>query len=206
MASVFMQSRGRSRLIRISVWVAVLGLLLSVLSSLVLASAAEAHASLLKTVPANGSVLHEAPSQVVLTFSEPVSASFATVSVTDDSGRSVGQGKAAVNGSVVTQALAPDLGSSGYVVTYRVISDDGHPVSDTTTFTLALPSASSGPNTAAPTPHDGATTPAAAPATASGSAAGSSPMVRLGLAVGVGTLALAAGTALVAASRRRQAS
>lgn len=206
------QHRRSRRSLRISAWAAVLGLALGVLSSVVLASAARAHAELVAASPASGSVVHAPPTRVVLTFSEPVSTSFATVSVTDGAGRSVDEGRATVDGAMVTQALTPGLPSGGYAVSYRIVSDDGHPVSDTYAFTLALPGDGSASADATTAPTKAPTQPAGA-ASADSHAAGhgafgadSNPALRLGLAVGVGTLALAAGTALVAASRRHQPS
>ena len=208
MADVFIQSRRRTRLIRITVWAAVLGLLLGVLSSLALAAGADAHAALSSITPADGARLSQAPTQVVLTFDEPVGQTFATVTVTSG-GASVSAGRAVVSGAVVTQQLAPNLASGTYTVAFRVVSDDGHPISDRTTFTLSLPSGASATATPGsdPTMTPLATTPAtAAGASASDPAAGNSTAVRVGLAVGVAALALAAGTAIVAASRRSRPS
>jgi hypothetical protein len=212
MRRVFMHSRGTSRLVRITVWAAVLGLLLGVLSSLALAGSADAHAELRSTSPANGARLTQAPTQVVLTFSEAVSSSFATVVVTDGAGRSVSAGPAAVRGAVVTQRLAAGLATGSYTVAFRVVSDDGHPVSDLTTFTLALPvsqgdSTTAGVPTATPLATASSPTPAVTDAAAADPAGATDGTARrIGLAVGVGALALAAGTALVALSRRERAS
>jgi methionine-rich copper-binding protein CopC len=208
MALVYIASNRRTRLVRITVWAAIIGLLLGVLSSLAMAVSADAHAALTSISPADGAQLAQAPTQVVLTFDEAISTSFATVTVTNPDGASVSQGRAQVDGAVVTQALAAGLGAGRYTVAFRVVSDDGHPVSDRTTFTV-LPSA-----TATGSPSDPATaTPDASPSGAAAAgpqaadpSSGNSQQMRLGLAVGVGALALAAGTALVALSRRRRAS
>jgi methionine-rich copper-binding protein CopC len=189
----------------------VLGLAVALLGWLVTAGVAQAHAELVAASPARGSVLHAPPREVVLTFSEPVSTSFATVSVTDGAGRSVDNGRAAVDGATVTQRLTSGLTSGGYAVSYRIVSDDGHPVSDSYAFTLALPGDGAAAD-ATDAPTNPPTQPAGDPP-ANADAAGRglirwspNPVSRLALAVGVGTLALAAGTALVAASRRRQPS
>ena len=203
---MFMDSEGKRRLIRISVWVAILGLLLGVLSSLVMATGADAHAALRSISPQDGATLTAAPTTVVLTFNEPIGTSFATVSVAGPDG-SVSQGKAVVDGSTVTQALADDLPNARYTVSFRVVSEDGHPVSDRTTFTVAavptatpLPApATSSPSTAPATSAPTTTTPSVLPADDEGDGRA----LRIGLAVGVAALALAGGTALVAASRRR---
>lgn len=205
-----MDSEGKRRIIRISVWVAILGLLLGVLSSLIMATGADAHAALKSISPKDGASLAAAPTTVVLTFNEPISTSFATVTVTGSDGV-VSAGKTVVDGVTVTQALAPDLANGRYAVTYRVVSEDGHPVSDKTTFSVAAvatPTASAS-ETSVPsatplpaTPSPSSTSPAST-VPDDAEAAGSGRGLRIGLAVGVAALALAGGTALVASSRRK---
>jgi methionine-rich copper-binding protein CopC len=214
MAAVFMQTSRQRRVVRVAVWVAVLGLLFGVLSSIIMATGADAHTALESVSPKDGSTVTTAPTRVVLTFSEPVSASFATVSVSGPSGE-VGSGKAAVDGAVVTQALDAPLPNGSYTVAFRVVSDDGHPVSDRTTFRVAAAATATAPTSDAPAgnpaPSSSATPGVATPGAAAPSAAGSPDgadgsdqrTLRLGLAVGVGALAVAAGIALIAANRRR---
>ena len=211
-----MESEGKRRTIRITVWVAVLGLLLGVLSSIISAVAADAHAALRSITPADGDTVATAPRTVTLEFNEPIGTSFATVTVTGPSGE-VGEGRPQVDGTTVTQALADGLPGGRYTVAFRVVSEDGHPVSDTTTFRVAAaPATASASPSSQPTPttsatsgattttaSPGATTPSERPSAATASDDGGGKTLRLGLAVGVGALAVAAGTALVAAARRR---
>lgn len=212
---MFMDSEGRRRTIRISAWVAIIGLLLGVLGSIVMATGADAHAALKSVSPADGSTVRVAPTEVVLTFDEPIGTSFATVSVAGPEG-SVSKGKAAVDGVTVRQALADDLPSGRYTVSFHVVSEDGHPVSDRTAFALAAQAPTAGPTspssttTTTTTPSSPSSSDTTGPATTSTPAAAAPPAdegdgraLRLGLAVGVAALALAGGTALVAASRRR---
>ena len=97
---MFMDSEGKTKVIRIGVWVAIIGLLLGVLSSLVMATSADAHAVLRSITPKDGATLTAVPTKVVLTFNEPIGTSFATVSVAGPDG-SVSEGKAVVDGSTV---------------------------------------------------------------------------------------------------------
>ncbi|WP_238338421.1 copper resistance CopC family protein [Pedococcus badiiscoriae] len=200
-----MDSGGKRRTIRIGVWVTILGLLLGVLSSIIMATEADAHTALRSISPQDGSSLATAPTQVVLTFDEAVSTSFATVTVTGAQGV-VSAGKAVVAGATVTQALLPNLPNGRYAVAYRVVSDDGHPVSDKSTFTIAVatsPSQTAGPS-ATPLPATPGSAASTAPTLASGSDGTNGGLgLRVGLAVGVAALALVGGTALVASSRRR---
>jgi methionine-rich copper-binding protein CopC len=205
--------------------VALLGVVVGMLLPLVPATGAQAHAVLRSISPADGAQLTQAPTQVVLTFDEPVSTSFATVTVTDASGDSVVSGRTQVDGAKVTRALKGDLPSGKYSVAYRVVSDDGHPVSDKTTFTLALPasdtptsdaptsdaptSSTSPSSTSAATPSRSTSPPTAAPgsaadATDSGSDGGVP--VWVWVVVGIVVLAGVGGTAAARERRGRQGS
>lgn len=105
-----------------------------------LAPAASAHTVLLNVQPADGATIASAPSQVVLTFNEPVQSSTLQLAVTNSAGATVSKEPPAVAGTVVTQAL-PALPNDTYTVAYRLVSVDGHPVTATTSFVLADPDA-----------------------------------------------------------------
>lgn len=92
------------------------------------ASVAGAHASLVSVDPADGSRLDESPAQVRLVFSEAVSADLGGVQVVSADGDQVQSGAARVQGGEVEIDLEPDLPDGTYVISYRVISADGHPV------------------------------------------------------------------------------
>ena len=136
MGPVFMESPRKSRLIRITVWAAALGLLLGVLSSLAMAGSADAHAVLKSIFPKDGARLTTAPTEVLLTFNEPISTSFATVTVADPDGESASSGRPVVAGATVTQALG-GLRPGRWTVAFRVTSDDGHAIAGRSSFTVA---------------------------------------------------------------------
>lgn len=92
------------------------------------ASPAAAHASLLSIDPADGARLDESPDHVTLTFSEHVSADLGGVRVLDATGATVQQGATRTNGAEVQVDLEPNLPAGTYVVSYRLVSADGHPV------------------------------------------------------------------------------
>lgn len=213
MAGVFMDSEGKKRVIRIAVWVAVLSMLLAVFSSLATALAASAHAALTSMTPAAGSTVTVPPPAVVLRFSEPVSSNFAAVTVTDGAGASVVAGRPTVNGSTVTQPLR-QLGSGTYSVTFRVVSADGHPVSDTAAFTVR-PTPSASPSSTAASgssagpagttqPPSGASSAATAatPPHAGDAASGPSPTLLWTLTATL-AVALAAGAVMLSRPRSR---
>ncbi len=108
------------------------------------AATADAHAVLLSTSPADGAAATQEPPEVVLTFNEAISGVGAIVRVTAPSGQ-VSAGSPRVIDHTVHQTLLPGAGGGSYRVDWRVTSSDGHPVSDTFTFTVAGPPATSPP-------------------------------------------------------------
>src|SRR5690349_20030035 len=88
------------------------------------ATPASAHAELLHTDPADGSVVQTAPQQVVLTFSEGVLLSADSLRVLDPTGVNVAVGTAGHaagkdSASTATVALRPGLGNGTYTVAWK---------------------------------------------------------------------------------------
>ena len=126
------QRRARRHLVirQLAVW------LLAVLALPLGAGTALAHNVLVGSDPANGSSVASGPSMVTLTFDLPVKESFSTVTVVGPDGGHFEGGPATVDGNVVRAPVRP-LGPAGvYTVGYRIVSDDGHPVSGAIRFTL----------------------------------------------------------------------
>jgi len=147
--------------------------LLCGLALLVGTSPAFAHTRLESSDPADGSSLDAAPTQVSLTFNESVPAEFAQITVIGPDGTNHQSGAVtAADGKLVT-SVAP-LGQAGrYEIGYRVVSDDGHPVTGSLAFTLTTAAA---PTTSAPAPSTAGAAPAApTPAAAAPAAAATQP-------------------------------
>jgi copper transport protein len=111
------------------------------LGAAVLASTAFAHADLLKVSPRDGQVLKRSPLAVVLTFDEGIDPAFVRLQVQDAAGREVERGDPYHPGGreeVLAIRLKPRL-DGRYAASYRVISEDGHPVTRRTTFTVRPP-------------------------------------------------------------------
>ena len=104
------------------------------------ASPAAAHASLVKTDPAEGQVLAESPRVARLTFDETVSAAAGGVQMYDARGNAV-ESKASARDTVLTVDVPDTLDEGTYVVSWRVVSADGHPVAGALTFSVGRPSA-----------------------------------------------------------------
>jgi copper transport protein len=107
-------------------------------AALALPAAAWAHAALLRTTPEPSRTINRAPPEVRLTYSEPVEPRFAIVSVTDAQGRQVTSGKPAAAAGAPQTLVTPmrRVPEGWYLVFWRVISADGHPVRGAFTFAV----------------------------------------------------------------------
>jgi copper transport protein len=106
------------------------------LAGVVTAGPAAAHASLISTDPGEGARVQQVPSAVTLTFSEGVSLGAGYARVLGSRGERVDAGTASVDGAVLTIPLRTGLPDDGYLVTYRVISTDSHPVAGAYSFVV----------------------------------------------------------------------
>lgn len=104
--------------------------------ALVTATPAWAHARVVSTSPAQGAVVSSVTS-VRVTFNESVRGGSDALRVLTSSGRSLSQ-PARVSGSVITAALPGALPAGRYALAYRVVSDDGHAVSQAVGFSVRL--------------------------------------------------------------------
>lgn len=104
------------------------------------AAPASAHASLVETDPAEGEVVATAPDQVTFTFSEAVSLVPKGIAVFDAAGEAVEVEDTAARDETVTVEL-PELAEGTFVVTWRIVSADGHPVAGSLTFHVGARSA-----------------------------------------------------------------
>ncbi|GID47050.1 transport integral membrane protein [Actinoplanes capillaceus] len=116
------------------------GLLLGLFGPLLAAAPASAHAALVGSDPANGSVVPDAPNRVTLTFSESVQLISDKIQVLAPDGSRADQGEPTVSGSQVTVPLRSGGGRGTYLVSYRVTSADSHPVAGTITYSVGAAS------------------------------------------------------------------
>jgi copper transport protein len=107
-------------------------------AALVLPASAWAHAALLQTVPLASRTINTAPTEVRLRYSEPVEPRFAIVSVTDAAGRQVTDGNPSTAPGSPQTLVTPlrRVPEGWYLVFWRVISADGHPVRGAFTFAV----------------------------------------------------------------------
>jgi copper transport protein len=113
-------------------------LLVVVAGALALPAAAWAHAVLVRTSPLPSSVVYRPPPLVLLTYSEAVEPRFAVVSVTNAAGHQQIAGPPRRSAADPTTLVVPlhRLSQGWYLVYWRVISVDGHPVRGAFTFAV----------------------------------------------------------------------
>uniref|UniRef100_A0A973WLU6 CopD family protein n=1 Tax=Bradyrhizobium quebecense TaxID=2748629 RepID=A0A973WLU6_9BRAD len=116
--------------------------MVALLLALCLATSAHAHAVLIAAEPADGSVVTEAPKTVVLRFNEAVAPT--AVSLLDAAGKPRDVTIRAVDQSVMV-TLPADLPQGTQVVSYRVVSQDGHPVAGSLLFSIGVVTGSAAP-------------------------------------------------------------
>ncbi|MBR1120672.1 copper resistance protein CopC [Bradyrhizobium lablabi] len=106
----------------------------ALLSVLCFATGALAHATLVATEPADGSVLAQAPKMIHLRFNEGVTPG--AISLIDAEGKSRDDITSQVSGPSVFIALPDNLPRGTQIVSYRVVSQDGHPVAGSLMFSV----------------------------------------------------------------------
>ncbi|MGW0588209.1 copper resistance CopC family protein [Streptosporangium sp. NPDC002607] len=109
-----------------------LALLVALVLGTAFASPALAHDRLKSSDPAKGAKV-ESLEEVKLTFTASVRFPNVVVRSGDENHQ---DGKPVVDGTVVTQKVKEDLPPGDYVIAYRVVSSDGHPIEGEIPFTL----------------------------------------------------------------------
>jgi copper transport protein len=144
-----MSPRGRTLLV----------ILAAMAATLALPAAASAHAVLRRSAPLPSNVLNSPPARIRLTYSEAVEPRFAIVSVTDAAGRQRSAGPPRRSPTNPDELDIPlhRLAQGWYLVFWRAISVDGHPVRGAFTFAVG-PNPGPAPQFAIPSVSEAATT------------------------------------------------
>jgi copper transport protein len=125
----------------------VLAAIAALLSVLCIAGTAWAHATLVSSEPADGSVLSEPPKMVQLHFNEGVAP--VVIGVIDAAGKARDVTNRVV-GQSVQIVLPDDLPQGTQIVSYRVVSEDGHPVAGSVLFSIGAVTGAAPPAKASP--------------------------------------------------------
>lgn len=126
----------------------IIGAIVSAVFLVASAMPATAHTSLKASSPEDGGQIDVAPSGLVLEFTGPIVPFGYRVAVRGPDGRAYEAGAPLAGRTTLTQPLKP-LGPRGeYRVTFRVVSDDGHPLVSGIRFTLTRSGPEAGGGTA----------------------------------------------------------
>ena len=97
---------------------------------------ASAHAQLISSNPSADGVVPDAPGAVTLQFTEQIAVQPDGIRVLTGDGKRVDLGTASAAGTMATSPLSPGLPDGGYVVSWRAVSADGHPIRGSFTFSI----------------------------------------------------------------------
>lgn len=100
------------------------------------ANPAAAHDNLVASSPASGEQLALPPEQVTLQFSASIFTDGAEVVLNDSAGNNWIEGALAIDGPNVTASVAAGMPAGSYEVIWKVVSADGHPISEAIPFTV----------------------------------------------------------------------
>jgi copper transport protein len=100
--------------------------LVTILVALAAPAGAAAHATLLRTVPANGAVVGRAPALVRVRFDDRIRVAPGNAAVANSTGRSVLAGKPRTSGDTLILPLRSGLANGAYSIRWSIVSDDGH--------------------------------------------------------------------------------
>lgn len=169
-----------------------------VLTALISAGPAWAHAARLAGDPADNAVLPQAPNRVSATFNETMQPEFAAMTVVGPDGAQWAEGTPAVDGAVISIGVRPGGPAGTYTVNYRATSADGHVVTGSWPFQVTT-----GATEASATPMpSGASGASGAPATTQAAPASPSPAGLPAWPFVVGAVAVVAAGAVWAVRRR----
>jgi len=101
---------------------------------LALPSSAWAHASLVRSQPADRAALAAAPATVRFVFDDDVRVASGTKAIRNGAGSVLAGKPRVVGGRVLVVPLRAGLADGDYTVLWRVLSDDGHTIEGVTTF------------------------------------------------------------------------
>ena len=130
------QAAGGPRIVR-----ALIILMIGLGALLAPAAPADAHAALVTATPEPGSVVATAPAEITVTFSEGITPVADRTQVLAPDGKRITGAVTAAGPTLRIQVRRADQPLGTYLVSYRIISGDSHPVGGALTFSVGAPSA-----------------------------------------------------------------
>lgn len=104
---------------------------------------AAAHASLVRAEPADGAVIPAAPAQFTLVFSEPTSP--LVLKLIRPDGSSTMLDRFVLRDKTLIIEAPGDIGHGTHVLSWRIVSEDGHPVGGSAIFSIGAPGSTAVP-------------------------------------------------------------
>ncbi len=97
-----------------------------------------AHAALLASTPRDGQIVQTSPGEITMEFSEPLEEGLFNLKLFDGNGRQIALAKPqlAAGDAAQMRAKLPALPNGTYTVAWSVVSEDGHPVSGSFSFSV----------------------------------------------------------------------
>lgn len=105
----------------------------------------QAHTQLVSSSPSNGAVLDVAPTAVTFVFNEPLLPHLDTISINTEGGVNVTSKSVKPRDNTVSMPWPIDLMPGKYQVAYRIVADDGHPVTGSITLSYGASTAPTTP-------------------------------------------------------------
>ncbi|WP_088342973.1 MULTISPECIES: copper resistance CopC/CopD family protein [Rhodomicrobium] len=114
-------------------------ILLAMAALLASGAPAFAHAALVGSEPADDGVVAAAPQRLTLTFNQPIAP--LVLKLIRPDGSAVALDHFALEGNRLSIDAPPGLGAGTHALSWRVVSEDGHPVGGSLLFSIGAPSA-----------------------------------------------------------------
>jgi copper transport protein len=112
------------------------GVFLGLTTAFLVPSPAQAHAVALRSDPPANTVVPTAPPAVTVTFSESIQPVAGRIRILGPDNKRADADSATVRGAVLTIPLKPGATKGTYLVSYRVLSADSHPVGGSFAFSI----------------------------------------------------------------------
>ncbi|MDO7906800.1 copper resistance protein CopC [Paenibacillus sp. JX-17] len=112
-----------------------------------------AHAYVVQSTPAANAEMDQPPQQITIEFNEAVQSAFYSLQVSNENGRRVDLDQARIdpgNPAVLENDLAAGLPNGSYLISWKVLSGDGHPIQGTIPFQVGPAGAAGGTGTPQP--------------------------------------------------------
>lgn len=110
-----------------------------IIISLLLPNYTMAHSYVVESSPADKMTVTEVPETIKITFNAPIQTAFFSLEVLNDAGERVDNDESEVKESTLQNSLPKELANGSYTINWKIVSNDGHTMEGTQSFTLDAP-------------------------------------------------------------------